>query len=107
MFNILYVIATIVFCFVLISILTDCLCAFNSHVHGNMDGYRVIDYFVDISTDACWKECGRHMSCDHAVYERRYHLCTLLEGPDTPPILKPGFVVASKTSGNIVVSERF
>jgi len=92
-----------VFYCALLSLFAEGLVAFNNTLSGDMNGFRVIDQFIDISVDECWKECGRHMSCVHAAYERRFHLCTLLEGPETPPIPAPGFVVASKGSGNIVV----
>jgi len=81
------------------------LVTFSNNMLGDVDVYRVVDHFVDISVDECWKECGRHMSCAHAVYERRYHMCTLLEGPSTPPIPAAGFVVASKANGDIVVRQ--
>jgi len=88
----------------LLSSLTYGLVTLSNNMLGNMDVYRVVDHFLDISVDECWKECGRHMSCVHASYERRYQLCTLLEGPETPPIMTSGFVVASKGNGHIVIS---
>jgi len=99
MFNYIYGIATRLCCLALVSSLADGLVAFSNSLSGDMDDFRVIEHFIDISVDGCWKECGRHMSCAHAVYERLYHLCTLLEGLDTPPMQKHGSVVASKGSG--------
>ena len=97
--------ASRLFYFAWLCSLTYGLVSFNNILSGDADGFRVIDHFVDISVDECWKECGRHMSCAHAAYERRYQLCTLLEGPETPPLPAAGFVVASKANGDIVVRE--
>ena len=104
MLNVLYALACRVFCIALIGSLSDGLVAFFNNLSGDMDYFQVVDHFLDISVAECWTDCGRHMSCAHAVYERRYRLCTLLEGPDTSPIPTAGFVVASKGSENIVVS---
>ena len=100
----LYVIAIRLLCLALISAFADGLFSFSNSLSGNMDGFRELDHFVGITAHTCWTECGRHMSCVHAAYERRYQLCLLLEGPDTPPSMEPGYVVASKSSGTIVVS---
>jgi len=107
MLNVLlvYAVASGVFYCAWLCSLTYGLVSFNNILSDDADGFRVIDHFVDISFDDCRKECGRHMSCAHAVYERRYQLCTLLEGPDTPPTLAPGFALASKANGGIVVRE--
>ena len=98
-----YLVASRVFYFTLLSIFADGLVSFSTTLSGEMDGFREIDHFLGISVDECWKECGRHMSCVHAAYERRYQLCTLLEGPEIPPVPAAGFVVASKGHMNIVV----
>ena len=105
MLNVLLVnaIAGRLFYFAWLCSLTYGLVSFNNILSGDADGFRVIDHFVDISYDDCRKECGRHVSCAHAAYERRYRLCTLLEGSNTPPTLAPGFAVASKANGDIVV----
>jgi len=103
MLNVVYAVISRVFYVALLSSFTYGLVTFSNNMLGNMDVYRVVDHFLDISVDECWRECGHHMSCGHAAYERRYQLCTLLEGPETPPIPAPGFVVASKGSENIVV----
>ena len=107
MLNVLLVnaIASRLFYFAWLCLLAYGLPAFSNTMPGNIDGVRLIDHFVDISFDDCRKECGRHMSCAHAVYVRRYRLCTLLEGPETPPMLAAGLVVASKASGDIVVRD--
>jgi len=107
MLNVIYAVISRVFYVALLSSFTYGLVTFSNNMLGHMDVYRVVDHFLDISVDECWKECGRHMSCVHAAYERRYHLCTLLEGPDTPPTPAPGTVVASRGSGTIVVSKYF
>jgi len=105
MLNGVYAVASSVFCFALFSFLPDGLVALTRTLSGEVNGFGVIDRILDMSVDDCRKECGRQMSCAHVVYERRYHLCTLLEGPETPPVLTTGFVVASKANGNIVVGE--
>jgi len=104
MLNFVYAVASGVFYFALLSSFADGLVSFSTTLSGDMDRFREIDHFLGISVDECWRECGRHMSCAHAVYERSYRLCTLLEGPDTPPMPAAGFVVASKANGDIVVS---
>jgi len=105
MLNVVFAVVSRVVGAALLISFTYGLVTFSNNMLGDMDVYRVVDHFLDISVDECWKECGRHMSCVHAAYERGYRLCTLLEGPDTPPIPPPGFVVASKASGDIVVSK--
>jgi len=102
--NCVYVFAIGVSCFALHCLLSDGLVAFRNSLSGDIDSFRKVDHFVGIPARECWRECGRHMSCAHAVYERRYQLCTLLEGPETPPVPPPGSVVAGKGSGYIVVS---
>jgi len=104
MLNFVYAVKSGVFYFALLSSFVDGLVSFSTTLSGEMDGFREIDHFLGISVDECWRECGRHMSCAHAAYERRYQLCTLLEGPETPPVPAAGFVVASKANGDIVVS---